>query len=93
MMSYNKLSLRGQWEECQAGYYLFKTPESGIVILGIPFHMLAIQTKGEDEQVALHPENQTELDALHTAGGTDSGFSEIEIDGHPAVVFLVPFDR
>jgi hypothetical protein len=88
----------GHWQETGPGYYLWTGPNDpasscSLTIFGQQFHTLAIQTKGEDEQVALHPENQAELDALHTAGGTSDGYSEIEVDGHPAVVFLVPFDR
>ena len=81
----------GNWQKTAPGYYLWNGPCS-LTIFGQQFHMSAIQTKGEDEQVALHHENQGELDALHTAGDSD-GYSEIEVDGHPAVVFLVPFDR
>jgi hypothetical protein len=87
----------GRWQETGPGYYIWTGPNvntsCSLTIFGQQFHTLAIQTKGEDEQVALHPENQAELDALHTAGGTSEGYSEIEVDGHPAVVFLVPFDR
>ena len=86
----------GAWEICEDGYYIWTGPAGmgdTITLFGQCFHCLAIQTKGETEQVALHPGNQRELDALHTAGGTSAGYCEIEIDGEPAVVFLVPYDR
>lgn len=84
----------GDWKENGPGYFLWESPNrDGIRLFGNFFHMIAIATTAEDEQVAAHPENQDDLAALHTAGGTDSGYSEIEVDGHPAVVFLVPYDR
>jgi len=94
----NNFHPEGHWQKTSPGYYLWTGPNDpnttcSLTIFGQQFHTLAIQTKGEDEQVALHPENQAELEALHTAGGTSEGYSEIEVDGHPAVVFLVPFDR
>ena len=85
---------KGEWQMCEPGYYLWRGPAGdSITLFGQEFHTLAIQTKGETEQVALHPGNQTELDSLHTAGGTSAGYCEIEIEGEPAVVFLVPYDR
>lgn len=92
-MPRNSFFPEGHWSKNSDGYYLFQTPESGVTIHGLTFHMLAIQTTGESLQVAKHPENQRELDALHTAGGSCAGYQEIEVDGHPAVVFLVPHDR
>ena len=93
---HNNFTPEGKWEQCDDGYYLWRGPlgyGDSITLFGQEFHTLAIQTKGDDEQVALHPGNQEELDALHTAGGTSAGYCEIEVDGHPAVVFLVPYDR
>jgi hypothetical protein len=93
MTMYNELQIHGEWKECQPGYYLFDTPDCGVKILGIPFHVLAIQTTGGAEQVALHTANRADLQALHRAGGSCAGYVEVEIDGHPAVVYLVPYDR
>lgn len=89
----NNFHPEGHWQETGPGYYMWTGPDKPNTVCNLQFHTLAIQTRGENKQVALHSENQAELDALHTAGGTSEGYSEIEVDGHPAVVFLVPFDR
>ena len=94
-----KMNAEGFWEEVAPGWLLFQG-DAIIMEFDIDgtrwsqdFHMMAIETTGKDLQEAAHPENDRELEALHAGGGTDAGYEEIEINGKPHVVFLVPYDR
>jgi hypothetical protein len=102
----NKVKLQGVWVEVEEGernWLHFEGMKGDarvssqsrdyVNIFGMDFHVTAIEVTGGDLQEAADPRDQRELDALHLAGGSDSGYEELWIHGHPYVVFLTPFDR
>lgn len=86
-----EVSAHGRWEEQVPGWLLWQGDP--IVLFGVPFHMMAIETTGEDLQRAAYSEHDEDLEKIQAGCGSSAGYEEIDIFGRPHVVFLVPYDR